>query len=66
MTKQDKENLQNKKLTDSLLISCLAACEPIISKNAYLEKKWCHDYIGYGRKQTQKGRSGISGSSKKI
>lgn len=40
MTKQDKENLQNKKFTDSLLISCLAACEPVISKNAYLEKKW--------------------------
>ena len=48
MTKQDKENLQNKKLTDSLLVSCLAACEPVISKNAYLEKKWCHDYTGYG------------------
>lgn len=48
MTKQDKENLKNKKLTDSLLISCLAACEPVISKNAYLEKKWCHDYTGYG------------------
>lgn len=48
MTKQDKENLQDKKLTDSLLISCLAACEPVISKNAYLEKKWCHDYTGYG------------------
>lgn len=40
MTKQDKENLKNKKLTDSLLISCLAICESIISKNAYLEKKW--------------------------
>lgn len=48
MTKQDKENLQNKKLTDSLLISCLAACEPVISESAYLEKKWCHDYTGYG------------------
>lgn len=48
MTKQDKENLQNKKLTDSLLISCLAACEPVISKNAYLEKKWCHDCKDYG------------------
>lgn len=48
MTKQDKRNLQNKRLTDTLLISCLAACEPIISKNAYLEKKWCHDYTGYG------------------
>lgn len=40
MTKQDKENLQHKKLTDSLLISCLAACESVISKKAYLEKKW--------------------------
>lgn len=48
MTKQDKENLQNKKLTDSLLVSCLAACEPVISKNAYLERKWCHDYKDYG------------------
>lgn len=42
MTKQDKENLKNKQLTESLLISCLAACEPIISKNAYLEKKWAN------------------------
>ena len=49
MTKQDKENLKNKKITDSLLISCLAACDPVISKNAYLEKKWCHDYKDYGR-----------------
>lgn len=40
MTKEDKESLQNKKLTDSLLISCLATCESIISMNAYLEKKW--------------------------
>lgn len=38
MTKQDKENLQNKKLTDSLLFSCLAACESLISKNEYPEK----------------------------
>lgn len=42
MKKQDKENLQNKKLTDSLLVSCLAACEPVISKNAYFEKKWAN------------------------
>lgn len=48
MTRQDKENLQNKKFTDTLLISCLAACEPVISKNAYLQKKWCHDYKDYG------------------
>ncbi len=50
MTKQDKENLKNKKLTDSLIISCLATCESVISKNAYLEKKWgnyCRDYGGY-------------------
>lgn len=52
MIKQDKENLKNKRLTDSLLISCLAACEPVISKNAYLEKKWSNycgsrDYGGY-------------------
>lgn len=45
MTKQDKENLRNKKLTDSLLFSCLAACEPVISKNAYLEKKWNGYYV---------------------
>lgn len=42
MTNQDKENLKNKKLTDSLLVSCLAVCEPVISKNAYLEKKWAN------------------------
>lgn len=42
MTKQDKENLKNKQLTDSLLISCLATCESVISKNAYLEKKWAN------------------------
>ncbi len=53
MTKQDKENLQNKILTKSLLIGCLATCEMIISKNAYLEKKW-HDEIGaYGYKGTR-------------
>lgn len=48
MTKQDKENLQNKKLTDSLLISCLVTCEKVVSRNAYLEKKWCHDCKDYG------------------
>ncbi len=26
----------------------MAACEPVISKNAYLEKKWCHDCKDYG------------------
>ena len=47
MTKQDKENLKNKQLTDSLLISCLAACEPVISKKAYLEKKWSGYNVSY-------------------
>lgn len=49
MTQEDKENLQNKKLSYSLLIACLATCEFVISKNAYFEKKWsnCGDsYIG--------------------
>ena len=40
MTKEDKENLQNKRLSDSLIVACLATCESVISKNAYLEKKW--------------------------
>ena len=45
MMKQDKENLKNKKLTDSLLISCLVTCESVISKKAYLEKKWSDYYV---------------------
>lgn len=40
MTKENKENLQNKILTESLILSCLVTCESVISKNAYLEKKW--------------------------
>lgn len=44
MTKTDKENLQNKKLTIPMIISCLATCESVISKNAYLEKKWGNYY----------------------
>lgn len=40
MTKEDKKNLQNKALTESLILSCLVTCESVISKNAYLEKKW--------------------------
>lgn len=45
MTKSDKENLQNKKLTVQMIISCLATCESVISKNAYLEKKWSNCYV---------------------
>ena len=49
MTKEDKENLQNKRLTDSMIISCLATCESVISKNAYLEKKWSNYSYCYGQ-----------------
>ena len=44
MTKEDKEYLENKQLTESLLLSCLATCESVISKNAYLEAKWKNNY----------------------
>lgn len=46
MTNEDKENLQNKRLSDSLIVSCLATCESVISRNAYLEKKWSN-YSSY-------------------
>lgn len=31
MRNEDKENLKSKQLTESLLIACLAACEPVIN-----------------------------------
>ena len=49
MTKEDKENLKNKRLTESLIISCLATCESVISRNAYLEKKWSNYSYCYGQ-----------------
>lgn len=49
MIKDDREYLQNKQLTESLLISCLATCEPVISRNAYLERKWGNNYIFCGQ-----------------
>lgn len=39
MTKTE-ELLSNKQLSCSLIIGCLATCESVISRNAYLEKKW--------------------------
>ena len=45
MTNEDKEKLQNRQFTDSLIISCLATCESVIGKNAYLEKKWSNYYV---------------------
>lgn len=49
MTKEDKEYLQNNQLTESVLISCLVTCESVISKNAYLEKKWSNNYRCYNQ-----------------
>lgn len=60
MTQQDKDNLHDKKLTTSLIIGCLTTCEAVISKNAYLEKKWQNCYRdmayydgGYGQTRSQ-------------
>lgn len=38
--KQEKENLANGIITKELIYACLMTCEQVISKNAYLEKKW--------------------------
>ena len=32
--------LKDKLFTEEEIIKCLATCESVISKNAYLEKKW--------------------------
>ena len=45
MRLEDKESLKNKKFTESLLFAALASCEPVINKNAYLEKKWKNYYV---------------------
>lgn len=44
MVKEDKEKLQNKQLTEAILLACLVTCESVIGKNAYLEKKWKNNY----------------------
>lgn len=38
--KQEKENLANGIITKEVIYACLMTCEQVISKNAYLEKKW--------------------------
>lgn len=38
--------LKNNSYTDEQIIRCLATCESVISKKAYLEKKWKNGYIG--------------------
>lgn len=37
--------LKNNSYTDEQIIECLATCESVISKKAYLEKKWKNCYI---------------------
>lgn len=49
MTKEDKENLENKRFTESIIVSCLSTCESVINKNAYLEKKWSNYSYCYGQ-----------------
>ena len=47
--KQEKENLANGIITKELIYACLMTCEQVISKNAYLEKKWQNyhdDFVG--------------------
>lgn len=36
----EKENLSNRLISEELIYACLMTCEKVISKNAYLEKKW--------------------------
>lgn len=36
----EKENLSNGLISEELIYACLMTCEKVISKNAYLEKKW--------------------------
>ena len=38
--KHEKENLSNGLISEELIYACLMTCEKVISKNAYLEKKW--------------------------
>lgn len=45
MRKEDKINLENKQITLQLITACLSTCEHVISRNAYLEKKWSNYYV---------------------
>ncbi|MFR4398994.1 MAG: hypothetical protein ACLT4A_10515 [Anaerobutyricum soehngenii] len=42
----EKENLSNRLISEELIYACLMTCEKVISKNAYLEKKWGKWYEG--------------------
>lgn len=39
--------LKDKLFTEEEIIKCLATCESVISKNAYLEKKWGNCYYHF-------------------
>ena len=41
----DKECLSSKLFTEEFIFKCLVTCEKVISKNAYLEKRWKNYYI---------------------
>ena len=40
----EKEYLSNGLISEELIYACLMTCEKVISKNAYLEKKWSKWY----------------------
>ena len=40
----EKENLSNGLISEELIYACLMTCDKVISKNAYLEKKWSKWY----------------------
>lgn len=42
----EKENLSNGLISEELIYACLMTCEKVISKNAYLERKWGKWYEG--------------------
>ena len=42
----EKENLSNRLISEELIYACLMTREKVISKNAYLEKKWGKWYEG--------------------
>ena len=42
----EKENLSNGLISEELIYACLMTCGKVISKNAYLEKKWGKWYEG--------------------
>lgn len=42
----EKENLSSGLISEELIYACLMTCEKVISKNAYLEKKWGKWYEG--------------------